>query len=121
MSNTCTMRKARAISLLHIHVPSTQRLSSRGRTQLRYAQAVDEKPANSARVQRFFGGAALGNVGCFLPFSIFDVPYHASNNNTVEQNAQRYSHIQRHDHPSVASKLSKDRDKHDDRRVKPKN
>src|SRR5215831_2128826 len=30
-----------------------ERWSSRGRTQLRYTQAVDEKPAYPARVQRF--------------------------------------------------------------------
>jgi hypothetical protein len=34
---------------------SAQRRSSRGRTQLRYTQVVDEKPADSARVQRFVG------------------------------------------------------------------
>src|SRR5436189_286515 len=32
-----------------------ERLSSRGRTQLRYPQVVDKKSADSARVQRFVG------------------------------------------------------------------
>ena len=35
------------------NIDDAERWSSRGRTQLRYTQAVDNKPAGPARVQRF--------------------------------------------------------------------
>jgi hypothetical protein len=53
-SDTMSM-SLKILILLPLQQVSAQRLSSRGRTQLRYTQVVDNKPAGSARVQRFVG------------------------------------------------------------------